>query len=1172
MATGKALDGKPYAGNPHVRFDEGEVAPAAKPRRGSLLYKLHKNVIAIASFIVAYASSTALADTIAIGSGETYNASDLASVTALQSATAITIEEGGTLEYSDSANELVLSTPISGGGTIKTTTGKKMVVLGDNSNFLGDWQLASPVVVSNRYGLGCGESLGVYFKSGATGDTLKFGGAGLTNDVPLNSLEASGLNLKLRDADDFSGPFVQNGLITHKVSLGMQTHDMILRGGIKETGASLSFSMPHESKYNETSVRIESNQVVEAAGVISLGGSNYAIVHYYLDVPGSTCSKFTMSRSYLHCGAENVVPKNNSTLKYGDVELGGKYDSSQWRTAVFDLNGFNQAARSVYCAWYNNVLEDDNPAKFITEVTSPVDRPATLTLTNDLDRTTVTKYTGSVSLDCNGSGTYTFAHLLSTTTGKLTVGDGFTVGFKWNAGWGGDADVKSGGTLVLNSAKSFLGGKSVLSVEEGGVVELTENAVVELKSLVLGGREIQGGTYSRDAFVAAGLGGYVTGTGSITIAEDSASAAVHGTNARDGLLYEMVLTNVTAEGAWATSGNILDGATWSAASPFLPTGLCTFDPSANPTTYAKYGTPEPLSVKEVEVPVSYFNKLHVTNTCNALCFPKNVRTYDEGGGALSTNVYRLGAGYSSLPAGLAGSNMTVRLRFRWDGNIQQAKATCYDQYLFQLYNVTKTKNILALTVETLNPTTQASAGYMRFNVGTDGLYNPYVAFGTNAWYDVFVSIEGIADGKTRTTLYQYGWDSSGEGNFIRTSFDANSLLDVSVGDAGKMCIGSEYRLFGSSVEGVTKWVACDSQSLGSFNGAIAKLEIYDHAMTLEEVNAVMHEPGSGCTLKIGSMNGSADEFAAVGDPQSAAVFDARNDPPRRFRKALTSANPSASIKFAVKPEEERLPRTLRVCMNRQDILTAAPVTVSVNGTEVETVDFGATNSVLVFLRSRLMKADQDGNVTITLARPAGCGGALLFDTVELSGSWAAGVSDSSFADWCFCGEYDFFHSNMNVRKGRLSLPGGVWSRPFIPRRIYGWRKDMCSGGQPIAGKTPWLPVVLLAFDIPAEVIAQGGGTLSFGSADNGSLVELDVLVNGVNVGHIGPGVTKGGSYEVRLPPEVLVEGLNSLVISNSGANFAESAIATSYNSFSFDFIRFKADVPKIQSGMAIIVR
>ena len=37
--TNAALRGKPYAGNPHVRFDEGEVAPAATPRRGSLLYK-----------------------------------------------------------------------------------------------------------------------------------------------------------------------------------------------------------------------------------------------------------------------------------------------------------------------------------------------------------------------------------------------------------------------------------------------------------------------------------------------------------------------------------------------------------------------------------------------------------------------------------------------------------------------------------------------------------------------------------------------------------------------------------------------------------------------------------------------------------------------------------------------------------------------------------------------------------------------------------------------------------------------------------------------------------------------------------------------------------------------------------------------------------------------------
>ena len=47
MATGKALDGKPYAGNPHVRFDEGEVAPAGTPRRGSLLYNYCEGKVAV---------------------------------------------------------------------------------------------------------------------------------------------------------------------------------------------------------------------------------------------------------------------------------------------------------------------------------------------------------------------------------------------------------------------------------------------------------------------------------------------------------------------------------------------------------------------------------------------------------------------------------------------------------------------------------------------------------------------------------------------------------------------------------------------------------------------------------------------------------------------------------------------------------------------------------------------------------------------------------------------------------------------------------------------------------------------------------------------------------------------------------------------------------------------
>ena len=44
--TNAILRGKPDAGNPHVRFDEGEVA-SAKPRRGSLLYKYMRSIRAL---------------------------------------------------------------------------------------------------------------------------------------------------------------------------------------------------------------------------------------------------------------------------------------------------------------------------------------------------------------------------------------------------------------------------------------------------------------------------------------------------------------------------------------------------------------------------------------------------------------------------------------------------------------------------------------------------------------------------------------------------------------------------------------------------------------------------------------------------------------------------------------------------------------------------------------------------------------------------------------------------------------------------------------------------------------------------------------------------------------------------------------------------------------------
>ncbi len=52
MTIGKSLDEGLCAGNPHVRFDEGDVSSAARPRRGSLLYERRMVVAGIVHAVV----------------------------------------------------------------------------------------------------------------------------------------------------------------------------------------------------------------------------------------------------------------------------------------------------------------------------------------------------------------------------------------------------------------------------------------------------------------------------------------------------------------------------------------------------------------------------------------------------------------------------------------------------------------------------------------------------------------------------------------------------------------------------------------------------------------------------------------------------------------------------------------------------------------------------------------------------------------------------------------------------------------------------------------------------------------------------------------------------------------------------------------------------------------
>ena len=85
--TNAILRGKPDAGNPHVRFDEGEVA-SVKPRRGSLLYSF-KNLLLCLTAAFAFAVRGEIGV-----SGDTTGATDTA---AIQSALDAAKTGGGTV-------------------------------------------------------------------------------------------------------------------------------------------------------------------------------------------------------------------------------------------------------------------------------------------------------------------------------------------------------------------------------------------------------------------------------------------------------------------------------------------------------------------------------------------------------------------------------------------------------------------------------------------------------------------------------------------------------------------------------------------------------------------------------------------------------------------------------------------------------------------------------------------------------------------------------------------------------------------------------------------------------------------------------------------------------------------------------------------------------------------
>ena len=97
MATGKALNGKPYAGNPHVRFDEGAGAPRHSGRSALLYLKLQK--------------TTEIRGAIGMAAPRRGLVGRIALVAAIMCAAAPMYAATPTIDVSDDATALVVTVP-----------------------------------------------------------------------------------------------------------------------------------------------------------------------------------------------------------------------------------------------------------------------------------------------------------------------------------------------------------------------------------------------------------------------------------------------------------------------------------------------------------------------------------------------------------------------------------------------------------------------------------------------------------------------------------------------------------------------------------------------------------------------------------------------------------------------------------------------------------------------------------------------------------------------------------------------------------------------------------------------------------------------------------------------------------------------------------------------------
>ena len=444
-----------------------------------------------------------------IPSGAMATIGDADDVAAVEALTGIVFaDETASVQYTAST-ALNLRASLFGEGTFSASVSGTLVLWGDNSALVSPGHFSaynSPVVVSNHFGLGSAASGAAEFTYNSR-SSLKFGSPSraFTNEVAMTFTLESGAWPSIGSATAAEKLVLSNDLcfVGSSRTFKFKNNCEMIAGKIY--GTSGFFYNAQDG--NNVNIRYSGTSYLYSPDWLWLGGN--ATTTYYLF-------------SETQASAPRVIPGQGGagpTVVFGRTNV---FDTARnpvmdiCKNAKWDLNGYDQQFGDIAVQYFGSTINEANTDYTTVRSASPAVLKSTACVT---DRNYPIKFEGCAGWCYDCARTNSLVNVISTSSGTLDVAKGRII-MKWNAGWSGDARVRSGAELEIASPYGMSGGAGELVVEDGGKLILGDNAGVTVCRLVFGEDVIESsGTYTVAALKAAGYNVEGPDSTSITVME-----------------------------------------------------------------------------------------------------------------------------------------------------------------------------------------------------------------------------------------------------------------------------------------------------------------------------------------------------------------------------------------------------------------------------------------------------------------------------------------------------------------------------------------------------------------------------------------------------------------------------------------------------------------------------